>query len=95
MLTNLDLVVYRVRYYCINVLNGLKHFMTKFRLNMYLNILRSFKSKFNFEPFFQIVTNESFSRVAYQTECTRIMNMVFQRKNMIMEKSSFSSAFNI
>ena len=29
ILTNLDLVVYRLRYYFRNVLNGLKHFMTK------------------------------------------------------------------
>ena len=32
MLTNLDLVVYRLRYYFINVLNGLKHFMTNFKI---------------------------------------------------------------
>ena len=31
MLTNLDLVVYRLRYSFINVLNGLKHFITKFK----------------------------------------------------------------
>ena len=52
---NLDLVVYRLRYYFINMLIGLKHFMTKLkskdskihfcnkliicRLNMYLNVL--------------------------------------------------------
>ena len=35
MLTNLDLVVYRLRYYFTNVLNGLKRFMTK--LNRLLN----------------------------------------------------------
>ena len=29
ILTNLDLVVYRLKYYFKNVLNGLKHFMTK------------------------------------------------------------------
>ena len=29
MLTNLDLVVYCLKEYCINVLNGLKQFMTK------------------------------------------------------------------
>ena len=34
---------------------------------------------------------------AIKTECTRIMNMVFQNKIMVMKKSSFSSAipFNL
>ena len=31
MLTNLDLVVYRLRYYFIDVLNSLKYFMTKLK----------------------------------------------------------------
>ena len=31
MLKNFDLVVYSLKYYFINVLNGLKHFMTKLK----------------------------------------------------------------
>ena len=34
MLSNLDLVVYRLRYDFINVLNGLKHFMKKKQKNI-------------------------------------------------------------
>ena len=56
--------------------------------------IRSINSKFNFKLIFP--SNIKFSvGLHIKTECTRIMNMVFQNKIMIMKKSSFSSAFNL
>ena len=63
------------------MLNGFKHFMTKF----------NFKLIF----FLQILTDEISVGLHIKTECTSIVNMVFKVKIMIMKKSLFSSAFNL
>ena len=46
ILTNLDLVVCRLRYYCRNMLNCLKHFMTKKTLNEFKDSKIYFWNKF-------------------------------------------------